>query len=134
MIGEQTMTQLTIFYDGTCPLCAKEMAALAKHDVENKIQTIDIYSEAFPDYPQIDADAANTILHALDENGKLLLGLDVTYQAWRLVGKGWLYAPLRWAIFKPVADWCYLRFAKNRYKVSFWLTGKSRCDGNSCSK
>ena len=84
------MTSLTIFYDGTCPLCAKEMAALAKHDVENKIQTIDIYSEAFSDYPQIDADAANTVLHALDENGKLLLGLDVTYQAWRLVGKGWL--------------------------------------------
>ena len=25
------MTALTIFYDGTCPLCAKEMAALAKH-------------------------------------------------------------------------------------------------------
>ncbi len=33
------------------------MAALAKHDTKNQIQTIDIYSEAFPDYPQIDADA-----------------------------------------------------------------------------
>ena len=134
MIGEQTMTQLTIFYDGTCPLCAKEMAALTKHDTENKIQTIDIYSEAFSDYPQIDVDAANTVLHALDENGKLLLGLDVTYRAWNLVGKGWLYAPLRWTIFKPMADWCYLRFAKNRYKASFWLTGKSRCNGNNCTK
>ena len=128
------MTALTIFYDGMCPLCAKEMSALAKYDTNNKIQTIDIYSEAFSDYPQIDAEAANTILHALDKNGKLLLGLDVTYQAWKLVGKGWLYAPLRWAIFKPMADWCYLRFAKNRYKVSFWLTGKSRCNGNSCTK
>ena len=128
------MTVLTVFYDGTCPLCAKEMAALTKSDTKNQIQTIDIYSEAFSDYPQIDAEAANTILHALDEKGKLLLGLDVTYQAWKLVGKGWLYAPLRWAIFKPMADWCYLRFAKNRYKVSFWLTGQSRCDRNSCTR
>ncbi|HCE2908683.1 TPA: DUF393 domain-containing protein, partial [Vibrio parahaemolyticus] len=26
------MTKLTIFYDGTCPLCAKEMKALRQHD------------------------------------------------------------------------------------------------------
>lgn len=128
------MHQLTIFYDGTCPLCAREMGALTKEDKENKIKTIDIYSEDFSEYPQIDATAANTVLHALNAKGELLLGLDVTYEAWRLVGKSWLYAPLRWPGIKTLADWCYLRFARNRYRVSYWLTGTSRCNGNSCSK
>ena len=128
------MHQLTIFYDGTCPLCSREMGALTKDDKENKIKTIDIYSEVFSEYPQIDATAANTVLHALNAKGELLLGLDVTYEAWRLVGKGWLYAPLRWPGIKTFADWCYLRFARNRYRVSYWLTGTSRCNGNSCSK
>ncbi|PMJ91486.1 DUF393 domain-containing protein [Vibrio sp. 10N.261.55.A7] len=128
------MNDLTIFYDGTCPLCSKEMAALQKQDKKGRIKLVDIYSDEFAQYPQINADAANTVLHAIDNTGQLVLGLDVTYKAWDLVGKGWLYAPLRWPLIKPFADWCYLRFARNRYRVSYWLTGVSRCDSNSCSR
>lgn len=79
------MTKLTVFYDGTCPLCAKEMKALKQRDSKQQIKTVDIYSEAFADYPQIDPEQANTILHALNDKGELLLGLDVTHRAWRLV-------------------------------------------------
>ncbi|EII2983477.1 DUF393 domain-containing protein [Vibrio parahaemolyticus] len=128
------MTKLTIFYDGTCPLCAKEMKALRQHDHKQEINTVDIYSDAFSAYPQIDPDRANTILHALDNHGNLLLGLDVTYRAWQLVGRGWLYAPLRWPLIRPVADWLYLCFAQNRYRISYWLTGTSRCNSGRCSR
>ncbi|MDG2855625.1 DUF393 domain-containing protein, partial [Vibrio parahaemolyticus] len=78
------MTKLIIFYDGTCPLCAKEMKALKQRDAKQQIKTVDIYSDAFSDYPQIDPEQANTILHALNEKGELLLGLDVTHRAWQL--------------------------------------------------
>jgi predicted DCC family thiol-disulfide oxidoreductase YuxK len=128
------MTKLTVFYDGTCPLCAKEMKALKQRDAKQQIKTVDIYSEAFAAYPQIDHEQANTILHALNEKDELLLGLDVTHRAWQLVGRGWLYAPLRWRIIKPVADWLYLKFASNRYRVSYLLTGRSRCNTGSCSR
>ncbi len=128
------MTKLTIFYDGTCPLCAKEMRALEKKDTHKQIRTVDIYSDTFSGYPQIDPTKANTILHALDHNDKLLLGLDVTYRAWQLVGRGWLYAPLRWPLIRLVADWLYLRFANNRYRISYWLTGNSRCDSDQCPR
>ncbi|BBL91460.1 redox protein [Vibrio rotiferianus] len=128
------MTKLTVFYDGTCPLCAKEMNALKQRDTKQLIKTVDIYSDAFSDYPQIDPEQANTILHALNEKDELLLGLDVTHRAWQLVGRGWLYASLRWRIIKPVADWLYLKFASNRYRVSYLLTGSSRCNNGSCSR
>lgn len=128
------MTKLTIFYDGTCPLCTKEMHALKQRDVKQAIKIVDIYSDDFSDYPQIDAQKANTILHALNDNNELILGLDVTHRAWQLVGRGWLYAPLRWPLLKPIADWLYLRFANNRYRVSYWLTGSSRCNSGQCSR
>ncbi|AEX23591.1 thiol-disulfide oxidoreductase DCC family protein [Vibrio sp. EJY3] len=128
------MAKLTIFYDGTCPLCAKEMRALTKRDTHQHIRIVDIYSEAFSAYPQIDAAKANTILHALDDCGNLMLGLDVTYRAWQLVGRGWLYAPLRWPLIRPVADWLYIKFANNRYRISYWLTGTSRCGTDQCSR
>lgn len=126
------MTKLTIFYDGFCPLCVKEMEKLKQFDENTDIQLIDIHTSAFKPYTNIDADKASTILHAIDDKNQLLLGLDVTYRAWSLVGKGWIYAPLRWALIKPIADRAYLHFAKNRYRWSKILTGKSRCDSNSC--
>lgn len=128
------MPNLTIFYDGTCPICAREMQALKQRDKENLIKLVDIYSDEFSLYPHIDANKASTILHALDQDQKLLLGLDVTHRAWQLVGKGWLYAPLRWPGIKLLADWCYIKFANNRYTISKWLTGRRKCDNGQCSK
>ncbi|GAL35482.1 cell division inhibitor [Vibrio maritimus] len=121
-------TSLTLFYDGHCPLCVKEMTALKKHDTDNVIQLVDIFSETFEDYPDIDQKAASERLHAYDENGVLWEGLDVTYQAWRLVGRGHYYAFTRWPLLRPICDWCYLKFARHRYTVSGLLTGKKRCD------
>lgn len=128
------MNKLTIFYDGTCPLCVKEMSALIKRDKSGHIKTVDIHSDHFVNYPNIDPTQANLVLHALDDKGLLLLGLDVTYRAWQLVGMGWLYAPLRWPVIKPVADKLYLMFAKNRYRISYLLTGKSRCESGVCRR
>ena len=122
------MSKLTLFYDGTCPLCAKEMRAIRAKDSHGDITTIDIYSEAFSKYPDIDAVAANEILHAVDDGGRLWLGLDAAYRAWDILGRGWMYAPLRWRFIKPVADRLYLYFANNRYRISYLFTGTSRCD------
>ena len=39
------MTDLTIFYDGGCPLCAAEMNHLKKRDSNHAIAYEDIYAE-----------------------------------------------------------------------------------------
>lgn len=126
------MFQLTIFYDGHCPLCVKEMTHLAVLDKGQKMKLVDIQQDGFSEtYPSIDPKAAKNILHALDNDGKLLLGLDVTYLSWALVGKGFWIAPLRWPMIRWFADRAYLYFARNRYKISGWLTGQEKCE--SCS-
>lgn len=121
--------ELTIFYDGGCPLCVHEMRQLKRRDKKQQIQFEDVHAEGFSErYPHIDTSAANTILHGQLQSGELIYGLDVTYKAWSLVGRGWLIAPLRWPGIRFLADKVYLWFARNRYSISKALTGKSRCE------
>ncbi|NVK55012.1 MAG: DUF393 domain-containing protein [Alteromonadaceae bacterium] len=120
--------ELTIFYDGGCPLCAIEMRHLKKRNQDGQLAFEDILADDFSvRYPSLDWQALNNRIHAMRSDGSLVVGLDATYQAWRLVGRGWLYAPLRWPLIRPVADWLYLKFARHRYTVSYWLTGQKRC-------
>ena len=128
------MTKLTIFYDGRCPLCVMEMSKLSLHDHDRALKLVDIQQPEIESYPSIDPLKASQILHAIDDQQTLLLGLDVTYRAWTLVGKGWIYAPLRWPGIRLFADSIYIRFARNRYRWSKWLTGKSYCDNGQCSR
>lgn len=125
---------LTIFFDGSCPLCAKEMAALKRYDSNDVIRLEDIQQPGFSErFPDVDPDAAMKILHG-ELDGKPLYGLDVTYYAWSLVGKVWRVAFLRWWWIKPLADSAYLFFAKHRQQISRLLVRKPRCDSNSCYK
>lgn len=125
--------QLTIFYDGQCPLCLREMRHLAKLDGNHKITLVDIHSETFSqDYPEMIDRPVMDLLHGyLQESPtgskQLLIGLDVTYQAWSLVGKGWLIKPLRLPLIKNIADFCYRMFARHRFTISYLLTGQRRC-------
>ena len=127
------LTVLTVFYDGYCPLCVKEMKQLAKKDKQGYLAFYDINQKQLADeHPEIDFAKANAYLHAKTSDGQIVTGLDVTYLTWKLVGLGWVIAPLRWPIIRVVADKLYMLFANNRYRVSKWLTGKARCD-SSCA-
>lgn len=119
----------TIFYDGQCPLCEIEMKHLKKRNTQNKLSFVDIMADDFTaQYPDLDWQALNERIHGMTPDGTMLIGLDATHRAWTEVGYSWLYAPLRWPVIKYFADKLYILFAKNRYKVSYWLTGKKRCE------
>ncbi|MGF1768415.1 DUF393 domain-containing protein [Enterovibrio makurazakiensis] len=132
---------LTIFYDGSCPLCVAEMDQLRTFNTKHLLSFEDILAPDFQSrYPAIDPAAASNILHAIlhdndsltKENSQLLLGLDVTHKAWSLVGKKRWIAVLRWPVIRWFADHAYLYFARNRYRISYLFTGQSRCE--PCSK
>ncbi|MGL5358555.1 MAG: thiol-disulfide oxidoreductase DCC family protein [Shewanella sp.] len=121
--------ELRIFFDGNCPLCSAEMRQLKARDPDDNIELVDLNAENFSSrFSYIDKDYANSILHGETASGQVLLGLDVTCKAWALTGtRPWIQV-LRLPLIKPLADWCYLRFAKHRYRISYLLTGKARCD------
>lgn len=133
--NEIFMPTLTVFYDGFCPLCVREMAQLQKADRLHQLQLIDIQqAELMQAYPHIDVATASRVLLALTADGKVLQGLDSTHAAWSAVGLGYRTAWLRWPVVRWFADKAYLYFAANRYRISFWLTGRARCDNGQCQR
>ena len=127
--GVLIVTELTIFFDGGCPLCAREIAHLERLDTRKKLAFENIYAPLFSEnFPHIDQQAADLILHGQWRDGTIIYGLDVTYHSWALVGKGHWVAVLRWPIVKPLAQLGYRFFAKYRHRISALLTGKPRCE------
>jgi len=129
------MPVLTLFYDGFCPLCVREMAQLRRHDKQGVLQLVDIQQPASASaFAQIDFAEASRVLLALTADGRLLRGLDSTHAAWSAVGLGYRTAWLRWPLIRWVADKIYRYFAANRYRISYWLTGQARCNNGSCQR
>ncbi|GHD65816.1 thiol-disulfide oxidoreductase DCC family protein [Jeongeupia chitinilytica] len=129
------MTTLTLYYDGLCPFCAAEMQRLHRWDRGGQLGFVDISQAGFdPAELGVDMAALGRELHGRDANGRMLVGIDTMLAAYTLVGRGWLVAPLRVAVFRPhLARW-YRRFARNRYRISRWLGYRpiTRCDGDRC--
>ena len=120
---------LTIYYDSQCPLCQWEMMKLKKHDSDNHIELVDLHDDNFNiNYPHIVVDKAMNLLHGQYKTGKMLYGLDVTANAWKIVGKHTWLNILRWPVIKTISDYFYRLFAKHRAKISFILTGKRSCN------
>jgi len=123
---------LTIFFDSLCPLCTQEMQALRRYDSAGAITLVDLHSEFFrEEYPQVSFNEAMRILHA-EQGGKILKGLDVTAAAWKAVGKKPWVQCLRWPVIRWFADFAYILFANNRYRLSWLLTGQARCQDGAC--
>lgn len=125
--------RLNIFYDSQCPLCMMEMRQLKAQDHADKISLIDLHAQDFEtQYPGIDKADAMRCLYGQLDSGQVLRGLDVTCQAWSLVGKLKWIKVLRWPLIRQIADMSYRLFAPHRYRISYLLTGKSRCQGEAC--
>jgi predicted DCC family thiol-disulfide oxidoreductase YuxK len=123
------VAELIIFYDGGCPLCVSEMRHLSKLDTAGKIALENIHADDFTvRFPHIDQQRADQILHGQLASGEVIYALDVTYNAWALVGKRHWVAILRWPLIKQVADYSYLFFAKYRSTISKLLTGSELCE------
>ena len=127
------MGLLEVFYDSACPLCAAEMMHLKQLDQNNLIVLVDLHSDNLSEnYPSINFDKAMRILHGY-YNGKVLLGLEVTHQAWTLVGKGVWVAPLNWPLIKPISHAVYLIVAKFRRPISSFISKLFNLKTADCS-
>jgi predicted DCC family thiol-disulfide oxidoreductase YuxK len=128
--GVVIMAELTLFFDGGCPLCAAEINQLRKRDRHQKIAFEDIFALDFKErFPYIDQVEADKVLHGELSDGRLIFGLDVTCLAWTLVGKSRWVRLLRWPVVKSISDVLYTFFARHRHRISRLIMGRRRCDG-----
>ena len=123
--------EITFLHDGDCPLCAREVAMLRRLDRgRGRLAFDDI---AAPDFDASRYGSTNEQLmariHGVLPDGTLVEGVEVFRRAYAAVGLGWLVAPTRWPLVRPLADAAYRWFARNRLR----LTGRGEvCNTDRC--
>lgn len=106
----------TLYYDGSCPLCATEIRQLDRL-AKDRLCLVDVHQ--LPSLSMSDKARLLTTLHLETHDGRSLTGLDATVFAWRQTSFGWLFAWLRWPMIKPLADRVYRYWADQRYRKRY---------------
>ena len=125
--------EITVLFDGECPLCAREVAMLRRLDRgRGQIGFDDIAA------PEFDAarygqthEALMARIHGMLPDGTLVEGVEVFRRAYAAVGLGWALAWTRWPGLRVLADAGYRWFARNRLR----LTGRPAhaCESGRCA-
>lgn len=119
--------EIEVFFDGACPICAREARALGRLDRRGRIKWTDI---AAPDFDAravgVSQDALMDRIHARLPDGTLVDGFEVFRILYAAVGFGPLVALTRMPGVSRLLDAAYRWFARNRMR----LTG--RCEGGAC--
>ena len=112
------MSLVTVWFDGGCPLCRREIALMRRLDRRGRIDFVDVAdgNTACP----IDREALLARFHAL-ENGRLLDGAAAFEAMWRAIP---LLRPLGLLARVPfilwLLEWGYRAFLKIRPKLQRW--------------
>ena len=126
------MTQypLTVFFDGACPICDREIALMKRLDRRRQLEFCDFsaqeYDAASSGFATEDLGA---VIHARWADGSVITGVDVFRAMWDAVGLGVLTKLSRLSLVEPLVLRAYAWFARNRLR----LTGRSQaCTGDAC--
>lgn len=109
-------TPLVLLIDGECPICGREAEFLKRLDRKRgNLRVVDISSPKFvaAQYGK-SVDQFRVRPHALTPDGQLFTGLEAVHRAYCAVGWGFMSAPTRWPILRPISDWVYSLATRNR--------------------
>lgn len=117
---------ITVFYDGKCSLCRREINHYQKIADSKKINFIDI-TEDEKLFKQLGytRQAGLKLLHVQDDKGNMQIGFNAFLTIWRVLPR-WHYlaAILGLPGIKQIISFVYVLFAKWRFKRN----GYDRCD------
>lgn len=112
----ESNSKFTVFYDGACPLCTKEISFYKKLDAPQKISWVDITKLQGDNVaPGLSKTEALARFHILDTNGKLHSGAQAFSRLWchipyfKYLGHIFQIWPLSW-----LAEMSYKLFLKFR--------------------
>ena len=128
-------TKLTIFFDGECPLCKREVDFLQSRNQKSYLKFIDINSSDFLENfnQEISYKQAMERIHALKSDGSLIKDIKVFQEAYSLIGLGWIYAPTKLPIIDKLIELVYGLWAKYRLKITLRPSLEELCSNRSCN-
>lgn len=126
--------EITILYDGACPICRREIGKLRELDRRDRMATIDIAAPGFDPaaHGLIRADVQRR-MHGILPSGEVVRGMEAIRRAYRAAGRGWIVAFTGWPGLRPVFDRLYNLFARNRMRLGRWLGREEDCPDGACA-
>ncbi|WP_413391198.1 thiol-disulfide oxidoreductase DCC family protein [Prochlorococcus marinus] len=126
--------KLTIFFDGGCPLCKREIDFLQSRNKKGYLSFIDINtSDFYLDLKYgITYKQAMERIHAMKSDGSVIKDIKVFQEAYNLVDLGWIYAPTKIPFFDKFIEFIYLIWAKYRLKLTFRPSIDQLCSDKGC--
>ena len=111
--------ELTLYYDGQCPLCVAEIEFLQSRSTQDQLAFVDVTETNFEVASHnISCAAAMAQIHGRTADGQILVGVPVFAAAYRLAKLpvlAWLLSR-RWLM--PLLQPAYVLFAKHRQAIS----------------
>ena len=117
--------ELTIYYDGSCPLCRREIAFYRRRPGADLLNWVDV-SAGLPLGEGLSCDAAMRRFHVREASGRLLSGGAAFARLWRALPGwrvlGWLMAwpPMSWALELAYRAFLPLRPRLQRLTRRWW--------------
>lgn len=112
---------LTVYHDGACPLCQREIAVMRRLDRRGRIAFVDVADPGNAGLCPLDPAELLARFHAL-ENGRIVSGAAAFAAMWRAVPLLW---PLGQAARLPPVLWllerAYRGFLRIRPRLQRWL-------------
>ncbi len=115
------MAELTLLFDGGCPLCLREVRTLRRRDADKgQLAFVDVDDPGYDParFGGITYAEAMGRMHAIRADGQVIKDVEVFRQAYGLVGLGWLYSPTRWPLLRPLVDSLYGLWARWRLLIT----------------
>ena len=105
--------KLEVYYDGNCPICNREINFLKEKTPTVKYSDYNSGCNIGKSHQELDAR-----IHARLADGTVISGMEVFRKIYSETKFGWLLAPTGWKLLKPIFDFCYELFARNRHNIS----------------
>ena len=111
---------LTMYFDGSCPLCRAEIAIYRRLPEADNMAWVDV--SAGQDLGELSCSAAMARFHVRDSQGRLFSGAAAFSQMWRAFpGWRWLGWFIAWPPMSWVSEGVYRLFLVFRPSLQKWV-------------
>lgn len=111
--------ELTLYYDGQCPLCVAEIEYLQSRNSHGQLAFVDVTDINFAtEDHRISCDDAMAQIHGRTSEGQVLVGVPVFAVAYKAVELNFLAWVLSRHWLMPLLQPAYVLFAKHRQTIS----------------
>lgn len=121
----QASAPVTLYHDGKCPLCQREVAWLARHPGRERVRTVDIRAPDFsPQALGLSFETMMGRLHVQDARGEWYVGMDASRALYAVLGYRRMVRLSLLPGLRPLLDMSYRFFARHRERIGRWVPQK----------